>query len=140
MKRIPLFVVLAALVMQGCSASVAPDGAASDFWPGERKSEASRPVEPSAVELGGPIDTIRQAGEVVREARALLDAAKREGKVTIDVRLPRTLPQAGAACGGGVCFEVPPATAGVSAVGKSQRPCVRVSSRRGFLFRRTGRR
>lgn len=69
--------------------------------------------------FGGPLDTLRDARELIRKgndladrSKALLDAAQRDGKITVDVRLPQPLPLAapavGQSCPGGVCPVVPP--------------------------------
>jgi len=67
---------------------------------------------------GGPLDTWRDAKDLIRKGNdladrgtALLDAAQRDGKITVDVRLPDTDVSAGGntSCPGGVC-PVPPLT------------------------------
>jgi Zn finger protein HypA/HybF involved in hydrogenase expression len=57
--------------------------------------------------FGGPIDTIREAKELIAKGRALadrtkaiLDAAEREGKVSVDVKLPGHVTGSAPACGG----------------------------------------
>jgi len=60
---------------------------------------------------GGPIDTVREVKELIRKGNeladrgtAILDAAERDGKVTIDIRLPKPTPlRASAACTEGAC-------------------------------------
>jgi hypothetical protein len=61
---------------------------------------------------GGPLDTYREARELIRKGndladrgRAILDAAEREGRITFDVRLPRVEKPAVpyATCRDGVC-------------------------------------
>jgi len=70
-------------------------------------------------DFGGPLDTLRDAKELIRKgndladrSKALLDAAQRDGKITVDVHLPKSLPLAapavGQSCPGGVCPVVPP--------------------------------
>jgi len=72
---------------------------------------------------GGPLDTLGEAKELIRKGneladrgKALLDAAEREGKITVDVRLPKPNLQSQKpireepvtnACPGGVCPLVP---------------------------------
>ncbi len=68
---------------------------------------------------GGPLDTLRDAKELIRKGndladrgKALLDAAQRDGKITVDVQLPKPFPVAGTSapqlCIGGICPVVPP--------------------------------
>ena len=72
---------------------------------------------------GGPLDTLRQAKELIAKGneladrgKALLDAAQRDGKITVDIRLPETTPPVlgqspptagNTTCPGGVCPYVP---------------------------------
>lgn len=69
--------------------------------------------------FGGPIDTLRDVRELIRKgndladrSKALLDAAQRDGKIRIDVQLPKPFPLAGTlapqSCPGGICPVVPP--------------------------------
>lgn len=69
--------------------------------------------------FGGPLDTLRDAKELIRKgndladrSKALLDAAQRDGKITVDVQLPKPFPLAGTSapqsCPGGICPVVPP--------------------------------
>lgn len=73
---------------------------------------------------GGPIDTLRQARELIEKGnsladrgKAILDAAERDGKITVDVRIPKPAPYGSpAACPDGFCplpsaRAIPPATA-----------------------------
>jgi len=72
--------------------------------------------EGTAGPYGGPLDTIRDAKDLMRKgneladrSKALLDAAQRDGKITVDVRLPEPNAAAsGPSCANGVC-RVPPA-------------------------------
>jgi hypothetical protein len=73
--------------------------------------------------FGGPLDTLRDAKELIRKgsdladrSKAILDQAQRDGKVTVDIRVPQSPPtqavptpsQAGGrACQGGFCPLVP---------------------------------
>ena len=50
----------------------------------------------SLVRVGGPVDTIREAKALIRKANkavdrgtAILDAVERDGKVSVDIKLPR---------------------------------------------------
>ena len=77
----------------------------------------------SAGPYGGPLDTLREAKELIAKgneladrSKALLDAAERDGKITVDIRLPKATPPvlgeaAPAAgkttCPGGFCPYVP---------------------------------
>jgi len=57
---------------------------------------APQPPSPdTGDQFGGPLDTLREAKELIRKGndladrgKALLDAAQRDGKITVDVRLP----------------------------------------------------
>ena len=51
--------------------------------------------------VGGPVDTIREAKALIRKANkavdrgtAILDAVERDGKVSVDIKLPKPLPKA----------------------------------------------
>jgi hypothetical protein len=65
---------------------------------------------------GGPLDTLRDAKDLIRKgteladrSKALLDAAERDGKITVDVHLPDpNVSASGPSCPSGVCL-VPPA-------------------------------
>ncbi|NLS96685.1 MAG: hypothetical protein GXX96_31500 [Planctomycetaceae bacterium] len=59
---------------------------------------------------GGPLDTLRDAKDLIRKgndladrSKALLDAAQRDGKITVDVHLPDPNAPAAGSCPGGVC-------------------------------------
>jgi len=102
----------------------------------------------------GPLDTFREAKELIRKGnaladrgKALLDAAEREGKVTVDIRFPgATSPVLGDApgangqttCLGGFCPYVPPAPSeGTNASdARAAGSCTSGSCSRGILRRR----
>jgi len=79
---------------------------APDPEPDDDTGDSGQPVT-------GPLDTYRDAKELIRKGneladrgKAILDAAEREGKVTVDVRLPKTAvpnPPPSGPCPGGVC-------------------------------------
>jgi len=49
-------------------------------------------------------ELIRKGNELADRGKAILDAAERDGKVTIDIRLPKPTPlRASAACTEGAC-------------------------------------
>jgi hypothetical protein len=69
--------------------------------------------------ITGPLDMIREAQELIRNgselvdrSKGLLDAAEREGKITVDVLLPKlqtpvTQQTPSVSCSGGTCRLVP---------------------------------
>lgn len=59
---------------------------------------------PQAKVVEGPIDTFRDAKKLVNDAQQILDAAKRDGEITVKVQLPKTDP---AACPSGRCAQLP---------------------------------
>ena len=70
----------------------------------------------SAGPYGGPLDTLREAKELIAKgneladrSKALLDAAERDGKITVDIRLPKTTPP--------VLGETPPAVGKTTCTG-----------------------
>jgi len=96
---------------------------------------------------GGPLDTLREAkegNELAYRGKALLDAAEREGKITVDVHLPKSeSPRvehrpAGGTCPGAFCPYVPPAPSeGTNASdARTAGSCSSGSCSRGVLRRR----
>ena len=93
-------------------------------------------VEPEDTDLGqpvgGPLDSIRDAKELVRKGneladrgKALLDQAEREGKITVDIRLPNQSAK----------YETPETeTAFTGNCSSSSSRTVRYSTRRPLLF------
>lgn len=105
----------------------------------------------SSAPYGGPLDTLREAKELIRKGneladrgKALLDAAEREGKITVDVHLPKSesppveYRPAGGTCPGGFCPYVPPAPSeGTNASdARAAGACSSGSCSRGVLRRR----
>ena len=103
MKRLLLIFGICVLLVVGCQ----PGGAARDY---------SGPY-------GGPLDTLREAKELIRKgneladrSKALFDRAERDGKISVDIRLPKPNLQSRGpvkkepvtnTCPGGVCPLVP---------------------------------
>jgi hypothetical protein len=66
---------------------------------------------------GGPLDTLHDAKELIRKgneladrSKAIFDQAELDGKITVDVRLPKPAPTQArsGSCPGGICPLVPP--------------------------------
>lgn len=114
--------LLAAVVCLGCAKDEAPTDWTPVITTEAAKVTIEKPAPPapepdddtgdSGQPVTGPLDTYRDAKELIRKGndladrgKAILDAAEREGKVTVDVRLPKTAvssPPSGP-CPGGVC-------------------------------------
>jgi hypothetical protein len=109
MRNLMLIAVLLMLVVSsGCDS---PATGATDWTPtiaceGAMVSMAEAPMpepEPAPDDgampgspITGPLDTFRDAKELIRKgndladrSKALLDAAQRDGKITVDIRLPK---------------------------------------------------
>jgi hypothetical protein len=71
----------------------------------------------SAGPFGGPLDTLHDAKELITKGNALadrgkaiLDQAERDGKITVDIRLPKSVATQArnGSCPGGICPLMPP--------------------------------
>jgi len=117
--------VLVALALTGCDC---PDAAATDWRPllcceggmvtlrmtDERPEPAPTPDDDRGAAVGGPLETYRDARALIRKGneladrgRAILDAAERDGKITVDVRLPALDRATERLCPDGVCPVAP---------------------------------
>ena len=114
MKTILLVLVLAATQdaqRADCTALAATQGAMLTLEKAPAPAPTPTPA-PDGAPVGGPIDTYRDAKTLIDKgnaladrSKALLDQAQRDGKITVDIRLP-TPPATGAlaACPpGGTC-------------------------------------
>ena len=91
----------------------------------------------AGAKVGGPIDTYRDAKALIDKGNALadrgkaiLDQAQRDGKITVDVRLPappvsnpQTQPRTGGTCPGGVCPSPLPGSTPRTAINESATSC-----------------
>lgn len=106
---------------------IAAEGAVVTMEPAKEPGPAPQPA-PDAGSSAGPIDTFRDAKALIEKGNALadrgkavLDQAQRDGKITVDIRLPtppaageQTQPQTVGPCPGGVCPLRPPAQPSVT--------------------------
>jgi len=125
--------LLAAVICWGCAkedpptdwtpviATEAAEVTMEEPVPPAPEPEPDNDTGDSGQPVTGPLDTYRDAKELIRKGneladrgKAILDAAEREGKVTVDVRLPKTAvpnPPPSGRCPGGVCPVQPKLTA-----------------------------
>ena len=110
MRRVLIFLPVVCLLplLAGCNESTATadytDVAAADMALATMVEPATpQPLPPpdgsdngSLARVGGPVDTIREAKALIRKANkavdrgtAILDAVERDGKVSVDIKLPR---------------------------------------------------
>lgn len=104
----------------------------------------------------GPLDTLRDAKELIRKGNdladqsvAILDQARRDGKITVDIRLPQgqviETPTPRNTCPGGVCSHRPTSVTSSTTdevtvgptprnAGKSARQVCQGGARRSHLF------
>ena len=115
MRLVSIFLPIICLLpfLAGCNESTATadytDVAAADMALATMVEPATpQPLPPpdgsdngSLVRVGGPVDTIREAKALIRKANkavdrgtAILDAVERDGKVSVDIKLPKPLPKA----------------------------------------------
>lgn len=116
---------LFAMLVGGCAAVVADPSPAIDVIACEaavvtlidapQPAPQPDPGDQTGATYGGPLDMLRDARELIRKGndladrgKTILDAAEREGKVTIDVRLPGTSVRDD--CPDGRCPTIPPPT------------------------------
>lgn len=110
MRRVLIFLPIVCLLplLAGCNESTATadytDVAAADMALATMvEPNTPQPLPPpdgsdngSVSRVGGPVDTIREAKALIRKANkavdrgtAILDAVERDGKVSVDIKLPR---------------------------------------------------
>jgi len=114
MKTILMVLVLAATQdaqRTDCTALTATQGAMVTLEKAPAPAPTPKPA-PDGAPVGGPIDTYRDAKTLIDKGnaladrgKALLDQAQRDGKITVDIRLPTpSAPAATATCPlGGTC-------------------------------------